>query len=112
MLEVKFKNKVIIEDKLKLLKQAKQNYAKEGFNIIGFFGSYARGEATSKSDIDILYELNEKFIKRYSGFSAFSRLSGIKEELKKLFGIDVDISAKSGLSRTAQKYIMRDLKYV
>jgi len=100
------------EPKLKLLQQAKMYYANEGFNIVGFFGSYARGEATPQSDIDILYELNEKFIKKYNGFLAFSRLSEIKEELKTLFGIDVDISAKSGLSRTAEKYIMRDLKYV
>ncbi len=100
------------EPKLKLLQQAKEYYANEGFNIVGFFGSYARGEATPQSDIDILYELNEKFIKNYKGFLAFSRLSEIKEELKTLFGIDVDISAKSGLSRTAEKYIMRDLKYV
>ncbi len=100
------------ELKIKLLQKAKEHYAKEGFNILGFFGSYARGEATSQSDIDILYELNEKFIKTYSGFSAFSRLNCIKKELKILFGIDVDISAKSGLSRTAKKYIMKDLKYV
>jgi len=98
--------------KIKLLQEAKKHYANEGFNIIGLFGSYARGEATPQSDIDILYELNEKFIKAYGGFLAFSRLSEIKEELKKLFGVDVDISAKSGLSRTAEKYIMRDLKYV
>jgi len=39
-------------------------------------------------------------------------LKQAKEELKKLFEIDVDISAKSGLGRTAQKYIMRDMKYV
>ena len=92
------------------IKKLKNRY--NGIKIVGIVGSTARGEATKESDIDILYELNEKFIKAYSGFLAFSRLSEIKEELKKLFGVDVDISAKSGLSRTAQKYIMRDLKYV
>ncbi len=97
---------------ISLLKQAKQKYANEGFNIVGIFGSYARNEATEKSDIDILYELNEKFITNHQGFSAFARLSSIKEELKKLFGVDVDIAAKSGLSRTAQKYIMKDLQRV
>ncbi|MCH9741379.1 MAG: nucleotidyltransferase domain-containing protein [Epsilonproteobacteria bacterium] len=98
--------------KMELLQQAKKHYADEGFNILGLFGSYARGDATSQSDIDILYELNDKFIKKYSGFAAFARLSSIKKELKTLFGIEVDIAAKSGLSRTAQKYIMKDLKYV
>ena len=94
------------------LKKAKEDYAKEGFGILGVFGSYARGEETDKSDLDILYELNEKFINKYDGFSAFARLSAIKEELKALFHIDVDIAAKSGLSRTAKKYIFKDLEYV
>ena len=60
------------ESKLKLLQQAKEYYSNEGFNILGFFGSYARGEENPQSDIDILYELNEKFIKNYEGFLAFS----------------------------------------
>ena len=97
---------------LPLLKHAKQKYADEGFNIVGIFGSYARNEATKESDIDILYELDESFIRHYRGFDAFARLSAIKQELKNLFGIDVDIAAKSGLSRTATKYIMRDLQRV
>jgi len=99
-------------DIVSLLKYAKQKYATEGFNIVGIFGSYARNEATKESDIDILYELDESFIKHYKGFDAFARLSAIKQELKNLFGIDVDIAAKSGLSRTAQKYIMKDLQRV
>jgi len=99
-------------DIMSLLKHAKEKYATEGFNIVGVFGSYARNEATKESDIDILYELNDKFITSYQGFDAFARLSSIKKELKNLFGIDVDIAAKSGLSRTAQKYIMKDLQRV
>lgn len=92
--------------------KAKDYYSKEGFNILGIFGSYARGEETKDSDIDILYELNEKFIIKYDGFLAFSRLSKIKEELKKIFGRDVNIAAKSGLSNTAKKYIFKDIQYV
>ena len=99
-------------DIMSLLKHAKEKYATEGFNIVGIFGSYARDEATKESDIDILYELNESFIKNHQGFDAFARLSAIKQELKSLFGIDVDIAAKSGLSRTATKYIMKDLQRV
>jgi predicted nucleotidyltransferase len=99
-------------DILALLKHAKKKYADEGFNIVGIFGSYARNEANKESDIDILYELNDKFITSHQGFDAFARLSSIKKELKNLFGIDVDIAAKSGLSRTAQKYIMKDLQRV
>jgi predicted nucleotidyltransferase len=31
---------------IRLLQDAKKYYENEGFNIIGFFGSYAREEAT------------------------------------------------------------------
>ncbi len=99
-------------DLMRLLKSAKEKYASEGFHILGVFGSFARGEATSQSDIDILYEVDENFIGNYRGFAAFSRLNDIKNELKKSFGRDVDIAANSGLSRTAKKYIKRDLLHV
>jgi len=90
-------------DIMTLLKHAKQKYAIERFNIVGIFGSYARNEASKESDIDILYELDDKFITSYQGFDAFARLASIKQELKNLFGIDVDIAAK---------YIMKDLQRV
>jgi len=96
--------------KLQLAK-ARDRYKKEGFNILGIFGSYARDEETTKSDVDILYELNEGFVDRYEGFLAFERLGHIREELQVIFGRDVDIAAKSGLSRTAKIYIFKDLYY-
>ncbi len=94
------------------LKEAKESYAHEGFNILGVFGSFARNEETPQSDIDILYELSDSFVNRYDGFMAFERLSNIKSELKALFGKEVDIATKSGLSRTGKKYILKDLYHV
>lgn len=94
------------------LQHIKEHYSKEGFYILGVFGSYARGEESSDSDIDILYELDDKFIKTHHGFSAFSRLAEIKDELKTAFGVDVDIAAKSGLSKTGKKYILKELESV
>jgi len=32
---------------IELLKQVKEHYANEEFNIVGFFGLYARGEVTN-----------------------------------------------------------------
>ena len=94
------------------LQHEKEHYAKEGFCILGVFGSYARDEETKDSDIDILYELDSKFIQNHLGFTAFSRLSTIKDELKNSFGVDVDIAAKSGLSKTGKKYILKELQSV
>ena len=37
----------------------------EGYIIKGVFGSYARGEMNSDSDIDLLIELNDNFLQKY-----------------------------------------------
>lgn len=50
--------KVLTQARLQqLLKDFKQQYAEE-FNIksLGYFGSYARGEALPESDVDIVFE--------------------------------------------------------
>lgn len=57
----------------------------DGINILGVFGSYARGDYTHNSDIDILYEIQDikAFMQKYKGFTAFSKLADTKEFLKK-----------------------------
>ncbi len=97
---------------LKQLTSLKHQYAQEGFKILGVFGSFARGENEPRSDIDVLYELDPTFMKNHKGFAAFSRLNSIKEEMRDVLGIEVDIAAKSGLSRTGKKYILKDLQRV
>ena len=84
---------------------------KEGFSIVGIFGSYAREEQTQHSDIDILYTLVDpcQFSKRHGGFGAFSKIRETKEFLAKEFGKDVDFVDVSSLSRTGKKYILKDL---
>ncbi|PIF04694.1 MAG: nucleotidyltransferase [Arcobacter sp.] len=98
---------------LQKLKELKPKYKTEGLEILGLFGSYAKNTATEKSDIDILYTLDsEKFYSKHDGFKSFSRLADIKRELEMFFGKDVDICAKSGLSRTGEKYILGTTIYV
>ena len=94
------------------LKTVKHKYAQEGFNILGVFGSYSRHESNHGSDVDILYDLDKSFIQTHEGFSAFARLSAIKAELEALLGAPIDLAAKSGLSRTGTKHILRDLHRV
>ena len=53
------------------------------------FGSYARGEATSESDIDVLLEGNESF----RHFNVFA----VAEELHKASGKSVDVYELSEL---------------
>ena len=64
------------------LKEKKRLLLKDGFEIIGVFGSYARGDETKESDIDLLYDIKPVFMQKYEGFQAFAKLNEIREELK------------------------------
>jgi len=45
---------------LDYLKSNKERYSNQfGIQFVGLFGSFARDEANKKSDIDILYEIEE-----------------------------------------------------
>jgi len=91
------------------IKQIKPILEKDGFVIEGVFGSYARGEETPQSDVDLLYSLKRSFVEHYKGFAAFGRLEEIKAFLRKELGKEVDIAAKNGLSKTGKKYILKDI---
>ena len=95
-----------IIEKLKLIKSKLE---KEGFIIEGIFGSYARNQADENSDLDILYDVNNEFIKKYGGFGSFGRISEIKTELQNEFGVNIDLVVKTGLTRTGKKYILKDV---
>jgi uncharacterized protein len=73
------------DELLNKIRGVKKEYEKEGFIILGVFGSYARGEETPESDIDILYETKEEFTSGYKGFAYFGKIDEIKENLKTIF---------------------------
>jgi uncharacterized protein len=75
---------------LSKIKELKPQYEQEGLLLLGLFGSYAKGTQNQNSDIDILYDINgEVFCKKYPGFTSFSRLKEIKEELKNIFNTSI-----------------------
>lgn len=100
------------EEILSTLKTLKPKYAKEGFVIMGLFGSHARGEATEKSDIDILIETRPEFLEKYRGFRAFARLDDIKEELRSVFHSEIDFVDRQGLVQHKNDYILKKAIYV
>ncbi len=96
-----------------ILQKIKPQLEREGFHIIGIFGSYARGEETEKSDIDILYRLEpQKFLMLYPGLQSFGRLTEIQKFLESTLHKRVDIADIDGLRATGKKYILKDLCYV
>jgi uncharacterized protein len=66
----------------------------------GIFGSFARGEDTLKSDIDILIELDEKF--------SLLDLVGIKLELEKILKREIDIVEYKTIKPELKKQILSE----
>jgi len=97
---------------LSKIKDKKQILLLDGFEIVGVFGSFAKGNENADSDIDLLYNINPIFLKKYGGFQAFARLNEIKKELKTYLDHDVDLATIDNHSNTFKTYALKDVIYV
>jgi predicted nucleotidyltransferase len=70
--------------------------------MVGIFGSYARGEATAESDVDVLIRF-----RRPKSLIAIVRL---ERELTAIIGRKVDLLTEASLSPYLRPYIARDLQ--
>jgi len=71
---------------------------------IGVFGSVARGDATPKSDVDILVELSKPI--------GLFRFVGLEQELSELLGRKVDLVTKRALKPAIKEDILSEIIYV
>ncbi len=69
------------------------------------FGSFARGEQTAESDVDILVVLDHK---ENIGFKFF----GMYEDLKEILGRNVDLVTEDSLELFARQSVNRDKKLI
>ena len=79
---------------------------KEAFGIerIGLFGSFARNEGRTESDIDIIITLSKPDLFKYSV---------ITNQLEKVFGRHVDlVSSKTKMSEEFKKQLEKEAIYV
>jgi len=99
---------------LEIVTSLKNRYLNDGFEIIGISGSYARGDETLNSDIDLVYKISNPslFVAKYGGFGAFGRISELKQEIAESVGKQVDLIALSSLNQVGRKYILKDIFYV
>ncbi len=72
---------------------------------LGIFGSYIKGKAKKKSDIDILVEFEH-------GFKTFDNYMELKFYLEDLFNCKVDLVLKSALKEELKPYILSEVVYV
>ena len=78
---------------------------KYGVKRIGLFGSYARGEDTLESDVDILVEF-EKGEKNYNNFME------VYFFLKDLTGKEVDLLTPESISPYIKPYILKEVVFI
>jgi predicted nucleotidyltransferase len=93
--------------KIKTILEKLKPVLKKQFQVenIGVFGSFARGEQTSKSDIDIVVEFYEP-----NTIDLFDFVR-IEEFLSKELGIKVDLVTKKALKPLIKDQILRETIY-
>jgi predicted nucleotidyltransferase len=69
--------------------------------LLGVFGSYARGEQTERSDLDILIDFDVNI--------DLLELIGLEQELSALLGIKVDLITLRSVKESLKPYIEADL---
>ncbi len=100
------------ENILAKLKELQPVFEKEDVKLLGLFGSYSQDEVREDSDIDILIETTPKFLDRYIGWDAFTKLDELKDLLKNTFKKNIDIVDKQGLVDHNNTFILNKVLYV
>ena len=77
---------------------------KNDVSLIGVFGSVARGEATEKSDIDLLV--------RFSGRKSLLALVRLERELSAALNRKVDLLTEPAISPYLRDGILHDLQVI
>lgn len=73
---------------------------------IGIFGSFARGENSDNSDIDILYDFD------FDDAVTLFTLAGIQEKLEKKLQKEVDLVPEKYIYPIIKESIMNDLRII
>ena len=97
-------NKTYVLNYLKEKKEEINNNL--GINLVAIFGSVARDEATSSSDIDILYSTKKGTL------NIHDNKIQLKKELKNKFGVNIDLASMKYIKPYAKDIIQKELVYV
>ena len=93
------------EDILKYIRQHKEEISQFGVERIGMFGSYARGDNSINSDVDILVKFGETSSPFYSYFN-------LKNYLQDNLQLEVDLCREEDIRKEFREEILRSVIYV
>jgi len=84
----------------------KKTFLAQNFGVlsIALFGSYARGDAKEKSDIDIAVELKSD--------NKFMNFFGLKYYLEEHLNKEIDLGIESTIKPAVKESIQKDMIYV
>jgi predicted nucleotidyltransferase len=90
-------------NQIRLLILEKKDEIKEEFKaeVLGVFGSYARGEEKKESDIDVLVRFGEG--------ATLLHLVGLGYYLEDLFGVPVDVVSERALHPMMKDDVLKEL---
>jgi len=75
-----------------------------GITYAGIFGSFARGQSTEKSDVDLIVRLGRPM----GLFSYMKFINGLEEKLNK----KVDVVTEQSINKHVKPYIASDVKII
>ena len=93
-------------DLLALLQAHRSELEAEGVEAITVFGSVARGDAASGSDVDLAIRAGAGF--SAGGLDHFGRLEALRERLAGLIGRKVDLVEESAVRPRLREVIRRE----
>jgi len=76
-----------------------------GVTRIGIFGSFARGEQTKKSDVDVLVDFAE-------GYATLKNIVGLADRLEALFKRKVDLITVEGVDKYIRQNVEAEVIWV
>ncbi len=102
-------NKKVKSQTLTPLKKFKKIYLNEGFELVGLFGSYAKGYQDDFSDIDIAYKIDHDTFFKDNAFKKLLRIEEIKKELEQNLHKKVDLISLNGSNNRLNESINKEL---
>ena len=98
--DIKFKNEKVSQNLSKIKLKIEKIIKKRGIKKAGIFGSYARGEQTKNSDIDILIEPSKEM--------GFFEIVNLEEELKKSLKKKIDLLTYASIHKLLRERILNE----